>query len=60
MHTPAAAATALHILFIDGGSDVSVAEALAFHGILITAGEGHVAPWRDLLCVQNGHVNPQT
>lgn len=59
-HTPAAAAAALHIPLIDGGGDISVTEALDFQAVLITASEGHIAPWRNLLCVQNGHVNPQT
>lgn len=57
-HTPAAAAAALHVLLIDGGGDVPVAEALTFQGVLITAGEGHVASWRHLLCVHNGARRP--
>lgn len=60
VHTPAAAAAALHIPLINGGGDISVAEALNFQGVLITAGEGHISPWRNLLCVQNGYVTPQT
>ncbi|OBS67060.1 hypothetical protein A6R68_04417, partial [Neotoma lepida] len=37
VHTPAAAAAALHIPLINGGGDISVAEALNFQGVLITA-----------------------
>jgi hypothetical protein len=56
--TPAAAAAALHIPLIDWGGDVPVAKALPFQGVLVTAGEGHIAPWWHLLCVQNGACKP--
>lgn len=43
-HTPAAAAAALHIPVIDGGGDISVAEAPYFQGVVITAVEGDITP----------------
>lgn len=57
-HTPAATAAALHVPVVDGGSDISVAEAPSFQKVLITTVEGDIAPWRHLLCEQNGVHKP--
>lgn len=57
-HTPAAAAAALHVPVVDGGSDIPVAEAPSFKKVLITTVEGDIAPWRHLLCEQNGVHKP--
>lgn len=57
-HTPAAAAAALHIPVIDGGGDIPVAEAPYFQGVVITAVEGDIAPWRHLFCGQNWACKP--
>lgn len=53
VHTPAAAAAALHVPVIDGGGDIPVAEAPPFQRVFVTAVEGDIAPWRHLLCEQN-------
>lgn len=55
--TTAAAAAALHVPVIDGGGDVPVAEGSCSQRVLITAGEGDIAPWRHLLCGQRQQGN---